>query len=197
MKAPHLSCPRTPEAFTLVELLCVIAIIGVLAAFTVDIVKGVTDKARQVACAQNLQQIFVMVNSAATDNDNRFPKIDADPDNAYYGAGEAKSLYATLKPYGCTERALQCPADMADPKSQAFTKHGTSYMWQPYAGEEPTNRITLYRGRGMVSVPPSRVQLCTDWNAIHPPTEPGRPNRMNVLYADGHVNMGLNNRKPR
>jgi prepilin-type processing-associated H-X9-DG protein len=29
--------------------------------------------------------------------------------------------------------------------------------------------------------------LLQDWDLVHPPAEPGKRSRMNVLYADGHV----------
>jgi prepilin-type N-terminal cleavage/methylation domain-containing protein/prepilin-type processing-associated H-X9-DG protein len=48
---------RTPAAFTLIELLTVIAIIGILAAILVPVVGSVRAKARAAQCASNLRQL--------------------------------------------------------------------------------------------------------------------------------------------
>jgi prepilin-type N-terminal cleavage/methylation domain-containing protein/prepilin-type processing-associated H-X9-DG protein len=175
-------------AFTLIELLCVIAIIALLATLTIPTVGTFIEKARQVKCAQNLRQIFVFTSSAATDNENRFPKIEIDKDSpAYGGDATARSLFDTLKPYGCTEKTLQCPSDTTGPNW--YAKKDTSYMWQPYSEDEPTNAITVYTPRGAFPAKLSRVRLCQDWDVVHAPEEVGMRKRMNVLYADGHVTL--------
>lgn len=176
---------RPSTGFTLIELLCVIAIIALLATLTIPAAGNFIERARQVKCSENLRQIFVFTSSAATDNDNRFPKIEIDADNPTYGDGSAKGLYDTLKRYGCTEKTVQCPTDLAGPNW--YAKKKTSYMWQPFSEDEPTSAITIYTPRGNFPGRLSRVRLCTDWDVVHSPQEIGSRKRMNTLYADGHV----------
>ncbi|MDR1282126.1 MAG: prepilin-type N-terminal cleavage/methylation domain-containing protein [Opitutaceae bacterium] len=62
---------RTPAAFTLVELLTVIAIIGILAAIIIPAAGKVRQSARRAVCASNLRQIGVAAGLYAQDNKDR------------------------------------------------------------------------------------------------------------------------------
>lgn len=64
-----------PDAFTLIELLTVIAIIGILAAILIPVVGKVREQARQAACASNLRQIGVGVHLYSADNDDWLPPV--------------------------------------------------------------------------------------------------------------------------
>ena len=60
-------------AFTLVELLTVIAIIAVLAAILFPVFASARAKARQTACLSNLKQVGLAVQMYAQDYDGIFP----------------------------------------------------------------------------------------------------------------------------
>ena len=64
---------RSPGAFTLVELLAVIAIIGVLSALVVVTVGRVRDNARAAACQGNLRQIGAAFSLYAAENRGLLP----------------------------------------------------------------------------------------------------------------------------
>ncbi|AHF89596.1 hypothetical protein OPIT5_04445 [Opitutaceae bacterium TAV5] len=65
--------PACRRAFTLIELLTVIAIIGILAAIIIPASISVRQTARAAACKSNLRQIGVALNLYAGDNKGYFP----------------------------------------------------------------------------------------------------------------------------
>ncbi len=77
---PSLVQIRNRGAFTLVELLVVIAIIAILASFAMPAFQKVQEKARATACAANLGQLGKGVRMFLTDNDDQmFSKNDSWP----------------------------------------------------------------------------------------------------------------------
>lgn len=68
---PSSRAPR--RAFTLVELLAVIAIVGVLSAIIIAVVGSVRDSARKSTLASNLRSVATGLHLYASDNRDRFP----------------------------------------------------------------------------------------------------------------------------
>jgi prepilin-type N-terminal cleavage/methylation domain-containing protein/prepilin-type processing-associated H-X9-DG protein len=65
--------PSRRSAFTLVELLVVIAIIAILAALSIPAVSGVLKRGQSSACLSNLRQIGIATIAYAMDNDMVLP----------------------------------------------------------------------------------------------------------------------------
>lgn len=61
------------HAFTLVELLVVVAIIGILAALGIPLVKSMIEKGNSTKCVNNLRQIGVAIVQYTADNDGYLP----------------------------------------------------------------------------------------------------------------------------
>lgn len=72
MKKSTLARSSSVAAFTLIELLTVIAIIGILAAILIPTVSSVREKARQTQCANNLRQWGMAINLYAAENKNTY-----------------------------------------------------------------------------------------------------------------------------
>jgi len=201
------------RGFTLIELLSVIAIIAILASLLLPVSSSIISRAHDTTCANNLKQIGIAANAAAADNNNTYPIIEIDTTGtpvANILQTGALPMGQALAPYGITPKILICPADLEGPQMylQAMTG-GSSYMWSPFSEDNSANTPTITRrgapgagangaqGRMMlnqVAVPPSRIQLCSDWTAVHFPTDviPGLGvGKMEyIVYADGHVRTG-------
>lgn len=168
---------RPLRAFTLIELIIVIAIIGMLVVMSVPEFEKFLHRSRSVACMNNLRQIGVGVLSYVADNDNTYPVIEPNPEDPVYDPEVEATPLTEFEEYGVTGNVLRCPSDR-----KYFTDRGTSYQWRVILDEENAAAPKIYGGRrgGVRIVKPSRVRICTDMESIH-------FGRMNRLYADGHV----------
>lgn len=64
---------NTVKKFTLLEVLVVIAIIGILASILIPVLSSARARARQIACVSNEKQIAIAIYNFADDNDDRAP----------------------------------------------------------------------------------------------------------------------------
>ena len=64
---------RRAGAFTLVELLCVIAIIGLLAALLLPVLNQSEARAKRIGCENNLHQVGIAFQIFTHDHDGKFP----------------------------------------------------------------------------------------------------------------------------
>lgn len=89
----------TPRAFTLIELLTVIAIIGILAAIIIPTVGRVRESARSSQCVSNLRQINLAVKVYTEDNKGFLPASNRDKLPTESGTGTTVSWAKELSPY--------------------------------------------------------------------------------------------------
>jgi len=98
MNIPSHSSSRN-KAFTLIELLTVIAIIGVLAAILIPTIGKIRQSANRASCASNLRQIGIALSSYIADHKGRLPGYDSIPwqsgGNTYSSYGLNRTASAT------------------------------------------------------------------------------------------------------
>jgi prepilin-type N-terminal cleavage/methylation domain-containing protein len=139
-------------AFTLLELLVVIAILTVLAGLLLPVLASARERARRIACASNLRQIYLAVALYAEDHNDRLPwkyelkKTTLKPDDLAKGKRLQTledGIHILLAPYlGVSPEAaaaagsfpaakvFQCPSDRGDAsdRTPVFDRRGSSYQ---------------------------------------------------------------------
>ena len=160
--------PRKPiRAFTLVELLTVIAVIGILAAILVPVISGVRDRATKAKSVSNLHQIgAAMLMYASANQGNIVPAADL--------RGNDRQWYILLSPYAAGEADNANDTDILE------------VFWDPGWEPETTsagNTKTWLTGFGFNALPYSNQSR--RWNKIRPGQDDFRYFKMNQLEHPG------------
>ena len=129
---------RTKNAFTLIELLTVTAIIGVLASILFPVFAQVREKGRQTVCTSNLRQIALANQMYAQDYDAHFvPAAPGFPSDNFrwFGVRDAQAVFqpkaGPLVPYLKENGMLrQCPAFAA---KSGFDRGTGGYVYNAYS----------------------------------------------------------------
>lgn len=188
---------RPAGAFTLVELLTVIAIIGILAALLLPVLQRGKDRAKRVWCENNLAQMGIAFHSFAHDHNSKFPAqvplAEGGADGLVVNGVAVHSgfdfvflNFQSLASDLGTPKILICPTDTRLPAINFTSLKNTNLSYflgynadynQPadiLAGDRnlaSLPNLTFYNGSGQ--------QL--RWSGIM------HHFKGNVLFADGHV----------
>jgi len=99
-------------AFTLVELLVVVAIIGLLASLLLAAISGAKDKARRITCTNNLRQINLGVRMYSDDSNDKAPNPAGRTSRPYIAYKALMKSYVGLNGTSSVQDKLfACPAD--------------------------------------------------------------------------------------
>lgn len=132
------------QAFTLIEMLIVIAIIGILAAISIPVVEQVRLNARSATISSNLQQIYTGVMLWAGDNGNCYlpargaaigPAYDwywygrkYTSDDARFMTPLAKYLNTPVKDWRALNQTTVSPLNRSDSSLPSTSAYGYPYM---------------------------------------------------------------------
>jgi len=200
------------RAFTLIELICVVAVIVILTALLFTTARAVLDRANAAKCVSNLKQVGSALFNYAAENNGLIP-----PRNLGINRADASSMPpANLRPWPArllnlgyidNEDAFYCPSFFPRSSREAGKNIRTSAsetygirMWVP-PGQSWTPQ-NIEEEKPLASIRnPAEFFLVADsvwlsWHSQGYGLTPGREdmnvhlrhqNHANALFADGHV----------
>ena len=171
----HTSSP----AFTLVELLVVLGVIGLLASLLLPAVSRATEAGRSTACLGNLRQVGIALELYVQDNHNRLPVLrDRLFDtNATPGLESHATMDVALAYHLGATQVLRCPSD----RKRFYEQTGSSYSWNSLLNGQDADHLRVFT----LDFDPHQIPVVFDKEAFHAARGPKRG--VNYLYADGHI----------
>ena len=162
------------RAFTLLELLVVIAVIGALAALLLPVFGRVQESGRATVCLSNLHQIGVALQLYVQDNRNRLPVMR---DKSLTTTNSLPSPDLVLSNYLGNIRVLKCPSD----RGNLFQSTGSSYSWNSLLNGQNADHLVALG----LHFDDHQIPLMFDKQKFHLARGPTKA--VNYLYADGHI----------
>ena len=182
------------RGFTLIDLLVVIAIVGILSALILPVLGKAKEKARRTACLNNLRQVDRAIRQYADDWGDGLPVLP-DPNPFPNGVGAyykqlVKSYLGLNGPASPSEKVFTCPSDrlLQTRIGHAFTSY-TFNGFEVALGAIP--RITGQRLSGIRNS--TQAVMAGEWPAFfggswHPVVDEDCSNAKDMLaFIDGHV----------
>lgn len=205
---------RSTQAFTLIEMAVVIAIILVLATLGLSGISKVRSNADSTRCLSNLRQVGLAITAYAAENDNYLPGPFRVGQNPYYRSGDKDTLghrlasYLNLPEPTSTDqyaKILECPAWLKQavdlnqrPPSyhmlDAAVVNGREMFPFGYPGSSEPIKLVQVAQSGLSNTPAMmdidqrspRLTPGTSW-IRHLPPKPVHGNYRNALFFDLHA----------
>ena len=126
-------------AFTLLELIIVIALVGILGVILANVVTGMRSRAERVQCMANEKNLAVAAELFVQDN-NQWPQISMSDDDEEESDSYAKAWIDALAPYKVTAKTFVCPTIqnlIGNPDYNQTANVRTDYLATPF-DDKPT-----------------------------------------------------------
>lgn len=166
-------------AFTLVELLVVVVILGVLMALLLPTLGRAKEAGRSTACLGNLRQIGIALQLYVQDFQNRLPEmrdrlLDTNPPSP---SNHEATIDVVLSNYLGNVQVLKCPSDFR----RIFELTRSSYAWNSLLNGQDAEHLRVMT----IDFDPHQIPVVFDKEAFH--AARGAKRGVNYLYADGHI----------
>jgi prepilin-type N-terminal cleavage/methylation domain-containing protein len=179
MSLTHLSLAKRKrdQAFSLIELMVVIAIISILASLMLPVLGKAMEKAKRTSCLNNLKQMGLGGHMAATDNNDRLPGVGSNSTNMIWNGTNYVGYGRMVKSDTLVARMFYCPS------ATTFSPGGTNC--QSSLGVTGVVAYSSYYFRGSRQGGPSRLEkgagrvLISDY-------ETREPFQVGEWYAQSH-----------
>ena len=186
---------RPGRAFTLLELLLVVLIIGILAALLLPVLSKASGRGKRAQCVSNLRQIGLAFHAFAHEHEDKFPfqvPIQAGGTMEFVPKSGAGDLFSAFRHFQAlsndldTPKLLICPADPGHAVAASFTNLSiTNVSYSIGVNAKPYNSDFFLAGDGW------------EYSSLAIPSSSGRGQDYtrtyrhdgvaNLLFADGHV----------
>jgi prepilin-type N-terminal cleavage/methylation domain-containing protein/prepilin-type processing-associated H-X9-DG protein len=177
------------SGFTLVEMLVVLAVLGILSAVLVPVFAQARAKSRQSVCISNLKQLGAAVTMYAADYDDRLPYAEDMSDKLAVFKGTQAAppswpnladIRTVLMPYKAAIELYRCPQDHVTTEVSAVL--GGKPSWYEYCGSSYYYEQDIALEGQTLSgfARPSESMLFFDYQAFH-------SGMVSASFADGHA----------
>lgn len=164
------------RAFTLIELMIVMAIIGILTALLLPAISRSRELGRSSVCLNNLHQIGIGLQIYVQDNQNILPVMYDRSTNTTPPPGPA--INQVLLPYvNDVSNIFHCPSD----NHQLFELTGSSYAWNSLLNGQDADHLKMLTNAYVMY----QIFVVFDKEKFH--FARGDRRAINYLYADGHI----------
>jgi prepilin-type processing-associated H-X9-DG protein len=169
-----------PAAFSIVELLVVIGIIGILIALLLPTLANARKQSRAVACKAQLQHIGSAFQMYLNENDGWYPPAIYSPTFNPNGLGQVNDYLSRY--VQDNKRIWGCPSD-----EKYFKEYGLSYSYYQELGVVRIQQTYFYKVLRSSSLVPVLwdADAAFHWGSVP----------FNWLFADGHVDHFLDEPK--
>jgi len=166
-------------AFTLVELLVVIAVIGILAALLLPTLARSKERAKRIQCLNNLRQVNLSLRLYADSNNEKFPQVTS----GRWAWDVPWKVADFMVESGASQRVFYCPDSglLAQDNWNLWNYDTNVYRVVGYAMTFPGTATVLVTNQNPSLIPQSMTD--TNKGITYPPQSPSE----RVLMADATI----------
>jgi len=179
------------RAFTLIELLSVIAVVGILIALLLPAISAARESSRRTNCASHLRQIALAALMYVDAHGQRFPAQAADGLPVRAVGGDGRNYYDRLAPFAGDDSIWLCPSTDEGP-GRLMSYHMNGLIVTPsglkIAAIEETSRTLLIGETGQWTRF-DEAYLRPDQNGepLYDQPQQNHSGGSNAAFVDGHV----------